>query len=301
MVDLQNDPSLECFYMVADGHTITTPFDPDKLGEHRYQVVLDYLAIGLNPERSVIFLQSQVPEHFEFAFYLSSLVSVARMRHLPTFKEKVKQYPENVTMALLNYPVLMAADILVYKASLVPVGIDQEPHLEVARQLARKLNSQYNLDFPEPERFATKGEYVPSLTGQGKMSKSVAGSYLNLTDNLEEIADKLAKTPTDSGQGDLDSMPDGVQALLTLAELFEGERTRKKLEAKYVGSGLRYLQLKERLAQAIYDRLLPIQERRQQWEAQPKQVESIIARGAEQARSVAADATRLVREKLGLG
>src|SRR3990170_1867946 len=114
------------------------------------------------------------------------------MQHLPTFKEKVKQYPEHVTMALLNYPVLMAADILLYKAELVPVGIDQEPHLEVAREIARKMNEKYQTTFPEPKRFATKGEYVPSLTGEGKMSKSVEGSYINLTDDLETVKRKLA-------------------------------------------------------------------------------------------------------------
>jgi tryptophanyl-tRNA synthetase len=125
------------------------------------------------------------------------------MRHLPTFKEKVKQHPEAVTMALLNYPILMAADILLYKASRVPVGIDQEPHLEVAREIARKMNEKYGTDFPEPKRFATKGEYVPSLLGEGKMSKSVEGSYINLTDDLETIKEKLASAPTDSGKGDL--------------------------------------------------------------------------------------------------
>src|SRR5258708_5222998 len=108
------------------------------------------------------------------------------MQHLPTFKEKVKQYPEASTMALLNYPLLMAADILVYKAGLVPVGIDQEPHLEIAREIARKMNQEYKTDFPEPQRFATKGEYIPSLKGEGKMAKSVAGSYILLTDNLGE-------------------------------------------------------------------------------------------------------------------
>src|SRR5207248_524940 len=108
-------------------------------------------------------------------------------------------HPHNVTMALLNYPLLMASDILLYKASLVPVGIDQEPHLEIIREISRSMNQSYGTDFPEPQRFATKGEYVPSLTGEGKMGKSIEGSYINLADSFEEIKNKIAKIPTDSG------------------------------------------------------------------------------------------------------
>jgi len=172
-LELSNDPGYETIYMVMDLHAITTPFDKDKLAENTRNVVLDYLACGLDPEKSIITVQSLVPEHTYLAHILSAEISVARMQHLPTFKEKVAQHPDNVTMALLNYPVLMAADILLYKASLVPVGVDQEPHLEVAREIARKMNNLYGTDFPEPVRFATKGEYIPSLTGEGKMSKTV--------------------------------------------------------------------------------------------------------------------------------
>jgi len=135
MLELQDNPEYETFYMVADVHTITTPYDVEVLRNNRREVVLDYLAAGLDPQKSVIFLQSEVNEHLELAFYFSSVVTIAKMQHLPTFKEKVKQYPEHATLALLNYPALMAADILVYKAGLVPVGIDQEPHLEVAREI----------------------------------------------------------------------------------------------------------------------------------------------------------------------
>src|SRR3989338_9694271 len=124
MLELQNDPEYETFYMVADVHTITTPFDIEEIRKNRREVILDYLAAGLDPEKSVIFQQSEVNEHIELAFYFSSVVTIAKMQHIPTFKDKVKQYPENQNLALLNYPVLMAADILIYKAGLVPVGID---------------------------------------------------------------------------------------------------------------------------------------------------------------------------------
>ena len=205
MLTLQEDENYDTFYMVANLHGITTPFKPDELKTSARSVIIDYLAAGLDPEESTLFIQSDVADlHAQLAFYLSSVVTVARMQHLPTFKEKVKQYPENVTMALLNYPVLMSADILLYKAHAVPVGIDQEPHLEVSREIARKMNDQYGMDFPEPKRFTIKGgEYIPSLTGEGKMSKSVEGSYILLTDDIDTIKSRLSKVPTDGGKGDI--------------------------------------------------------------------------------------------------
>ncbi len=128
-IALQEKEDLECIYMAVDLHTITTPYDHATLPQASRDIVMDYLAAGLNPEKAVITLQSLVPEHVYLAFLFSSVVSVARMQHLPTFKDKVKQHPQNVTMALLNYPVLMASDILCYKADLVPAGLDQEPHM----------------------------------------------------------------------------------------------------------------------------------------------------------------------------
>jgi tryptophanyl-tRNA synthetase len=201
MITLQDNPEYETLYMVADAHAVTTPFNPDELRVHRREVIVDYLAAGLDPAKSILFQQADVAGHFELAFYFSSVVSVARMQHLPTFKDKVKQYPDSATMALLNYPVLMAADILLYQASAVPVGIDQEPHLEISREIARKFNAQYGTNFPEPQRFATPGGYVPSLTGEGKMSKSVEGSYILLMDSLDEIRKKVRSTPTSSEVG----------------------------------------------------------------------------------------------------
>src|SRR3972149_11290964 len=135
MLELQKNPEYETFYMVADLHTLTTPYDKNTLSQSVRDVIIDYLSAGLDPEKSALFVQSHVSEHLELAYYFSTVTTVAKMQHLPTFKEKVKQYPEHVTMALLNYPVLMAADILIYKAELVPVGIDQEPHLEGAREI----------------------------------------------------------------------------------------------------------------------------------------------------------------------
>lgn len=301
MLALQNDPDYETFYTVVDLHTITTPYDPKTLKESIREVVLDYLAIGLDPEKSTIFIQSQVPEHIELSFLFSTQLTVARLLHLPTYKEKVKQHPEDVTMALLYYPVLMSADILLYKADVVPVGTDQEPHLEVAREVARKLKERFNLNFPEPVRFKTKAGYVPSLTGEGKMSKSIEGSYINLTDSLDEIKAKLAKTPTDSGKGESIPKEGGVAILLYFVELFEGKKKREKYEKDYKGTGVKYSELKESLAKAIFEELKPIQKRREEFEANPAKVDKILEEGAKKASAVASKTLKEVKEAMGLG
>jgi tryptophanyl-tRNA synthetase len=298
-LELQNDPDYETIYMVMDLHAITTPFDKEKLAENTRNVIMDYLACGLDPEKSIISAQSLIPEHTYLAHILSSEISVARMQHLPTFKEKVAQHPDNVTMALLNYPVLMAADILLYRASLVPVGIDQEPHLEIAREIARKINQKYGTDFPEPKRFATKGEYVPSLSGEGKMSKSVEGSFINLTDDLETIEKKLSGAPTDSGKGGKIPEKGGVANLFKFVELFEGEVKRKDYEKKYLNEGVRYGELKSDLAKAIFGELKPIQEKRKHYEDHSEEVDKIIRDGAEKASKIAKETVKEVKQKMG--
>jgi tryptophanyl-tRNA synthetase len=298
MLELQENPEYETFYMVADIHTITTPYDIEELRRNRREVVLDYLAAGLDPEKSVIFQQSEVNEHTELAFYFSSVVTIAKMQHLPTFKDKVKQYPENATLALLNYPALMAADILVYKAGLVPVGIDQEPHLEVAREIARRFNQDYGTDFPEPQRFATKGEYVPSLTGEGKMSKTIEGSSINLTDSLDEIKRKIAKIPTDGGQGQ--EITGGVKSLFEFVKLFKGGDRMNELVAQYRSEGVRYGDIKSEVSEAIFEELGPLQERRKELENNPGYVNKVIEEGAQKARLVARETITEVRVKMGL-
>jgi len=300
MLELEKSGDYETFFMVADIHAITTPFNPEELRKNKYEVVIDYLACGLNPEKSTIFLQSMVGEHAEFTFYLSSLVTIARMQHLPTFKEKVKQYPESVSLALLNYPTLMASDILLYNANKVPVGIDQEPHLEIAREIARKLNSTYSLAFNEATRFATDGQYVPSLTGEGKMSKSVEGSAIMLTDDFETIKNKLFAVPTDSGKGLEIPVNGGVKTLLELVALFLGLEKRKEYESMYLSDGIKYKQMKEEIADEVYKVLIPIQEKRRYFENNPQIVVEVINDGKNKAQKVASENLAKVKFAMGL-
>jgi tryptophanyl-tRNA synthetase len=279
---------------------MTTPFDKETFQENVREVVLDYLAAGLDPEKSTIFVQSQVPEHIELAYLFGTTISIARLSHLPTYKEKVKQYPEEANLALLSYPVLMASDILSYKAEAVPVGDDQLPHLEVAREIARKMNEMYGMDFPEPDQYKTEGHYVPSLTGEGKMSKSVEGSYINLTDDLETIKEKIAKTPTDEGKGETIPEEGGVAALLNLVEFFEGLEKRKDYEKKYKGEGIKYSELKDGLAKAIFEELRPFQEKRKTFEKDTKLVERVLKDGSSKAREVAKETLNEVKKAMGI-
>jgi tryptophanyl-tRNA synthetase len=285
--------------MVVDLHGITTPYDPETYRENVRGVFLDYLAVGLDPERSVLTVQSRVPEHLELAYLLSTVTTIAKMSHLPTYKEKVKQFPQNNTMALLNYPVLMAADILMYKAELVPVGIDQEPHLEFSREVARRMNQEYGTDFPEPVRFATKGEYLPSLTGEGKMSKSVEGSYINLTDDLKTIGAKIARMPTDAGGPGEIPREGPVANIFKYIELFRPNRL-EYYAGLYRQGKLRYAEVKEDLARAVFAEIKPIQEKRDRLESKTKYVEEVIEEGAEKARARAQITLREVKEKMGL-
>ncbi len=300
MLALQDDPNYETFYMVADLHSINTPYTPKIFRENIRNVVLDYLAAGLNPSKSSIFIQSQVPEHLELSYLFSTVISVFRMLHLPTYKDKIKENPKNANMAMLFYPILMAADILIYKANVVPVGDDQIPHLEVAREIARKMNQKYFTNFPLPEQFKTQGHYVPSLTGEGKMSKSVEGSFISLSDDLETIKKKLAKVTTDEGRGITLPQKGGVWALFTLVELFQGKEKRKECQNLYLGDGVRYSLVKESLAEAIFKEIEPIQKRRKELEKDDFYIENVLKEGAKKAREIAASTLKEVKEKMGL-
>lgn len=280
MLELQE--THDCIFGVVDLHAITTPFKSKTLKQNTREVVLDYLGAGLDPTKCHLMIQSQVPEHVELAYLFSTIYPVSRLEQLPTYKDKKLQFPKYVNLGLLYYPVLMAADILIYKAELVPVGVDQEPHLEVTREIARRFNRMFHPPaggFPETQRFATKGESVPSLIGKGKMSKTIEGSHILLTDDLKTIKERLARAPTDVGRGKKLPKKGGVVNLLVLVELFLGKKARQDYEKQYLGKGIKYAELKEKLAKAIYKELQPIQKRRKYFKDHPKEVDQILEEG----------------------
>ncbi|MGH7245330.1 MAG: tryptophan--tRNA ligase [Candidatus Levyibacteriota bacterium] len=299
MLALQDE--YDCIFSVVDAHAVTTPYDPKTLKDQVRNVILDYLAVGLDPEKCKLEIQSQIPEHTELAYYLSSVYPLAPLEDLPTFKDKKAQYPKHVTVALLNYPILMAADILLYKGELVPVGIDQEPHLEVAREVVRRFNALYGETFPEPIRFKTNGEYVPSLLGTGKMSKTVEGSSIYLADDLETIKKKLAKVPTDSGTtGGEVPKEGGVASLFTLLALFNRDDMHKKFKHDYEDGKIRYGEMKNFLTEAIYKELQPIQEKRKYFEDHPEVVDALLEKSRLGCQKIAQATMREVKEKMGL-
>ncbi len=298
MIALQDNPEFDCIFGVMAYHAITTPYNPQELRTNTREVVIDYLAAGLDPKKCHVMIQSD--EHIILSYFLATVYQVARLEDLPTYKEKKAQHPDYVNMGLLYYPVLMAADILLYKAMFVPVGIDQEPHLEVAREIARKFNSMFGETFPEPKRFDTPGRYVPSLLGEGKMSKSVEGSYINLIDDLETIKSKLAKAPTDSGKGEKFPEEGPAANVVNFVELFQGHDRAMQYKEMYKTTGIRYGELKAELAEAIYAELKPIQERRKYYEEHPDEVDQILEEGKVYAKKIADETLSEVREKMGL-
>lgn len=299
MLALQDE--YDCIFSVVDLHTVTVPYDPKLLQESIRNIVLDYLAAGLDPEKCNLEIQSKIPAHTELAYLLGTIYPIARLEDLPTYKDKKEQYPKYVNMGLLYYPVLMSADIMLYKANLVPVGIDQEPHLEVQREIARKFNSMFGEAFPECRRFKTMGEYVPSLTGLGKMSKSIEGSFINLNDDMNIILEKLAKVPTDSGKiGGDPPKEGGIATLFTLLALFNKNDTHKKYKQDYYDGNIRYGDLKKYIAEAIYEELKPFQEKRKEFENNPILVDKIIKESNLRCREIAEETLREVKSKMGL-
>ena len=300
---LQNREDLDCIYSVVDLHGITTPYEAGKLQEQVRGIVLDYLACGLDPKKCHLMIQSQIPEHVELAYLLGTIYPVSRVEQLPTYKEKKIENPDYINVGLFYYPILMAADILLYKAEMVPVGKDQLPHIELAREVARKFDQMFGQEkkiLLEPEAFLSPGEYVPSLLGSGKMSKSVKGSYILLTDDLTTIKERLAKMPTDTGKGQVLPKEGGVVNLLVLVSLFMGEKEKEAYEKQYLNEGIRYGDLKENLAQAIFKELQPIQEKRKYFEKHPEEVAKILKEGRLYCSKIAQQTLLEAKKAMGL-
>lgn len=299
MLALQD--AYDCIFSVVDLHTITVPYNSKTLKQSIRDIIIDYLAVGLDPKKCHLEIQSKVPQHTELAYLLSTIYPVSRLEDMPTYKDKKAQYPKYVNMGLLYYPVLMAADVLLYKGELVPVGIDQEPHVEVMREIARKFNSMFGQTFPEPQRFKTAGDYVPSLSGTGKMSKSIDGSFINLTDDLEIIKKRLAAAPTDSGivGGELPKTG-GIANLFAFLRLLKLDKEYIKFEQDYETKKIRYSELKAVLAQAIFKELQPFQVKRKEVESNPALVDSIINESQKKCFEMAEETMREIRSKMGL-
>jgi len=299
-LQLQEKSNLDCIYAVVDLHGITSPYQQQNYPQQVQEIVLEYLACGLNPKKAHLIIQSRIPEHLELAYLLSTIYPVSRLEQLPTYKDKKKEQPRYVNMGLLYYPVLMAADILLYKAQLVPVGIDQLPHLEVAREIARSFNRHFGETFPEPQPYLVSSFSVPSLDGMGKMSKSRLNSYISLLDDATTIQKKIAKVATDKGSGKTIPTEGGIAVLFQFVEILEGKEKRKTYENMYLKDGVSYNRLKAELTQSIVKFLQPIQKERNYYQQHPEIIKNVLKEGEEYARPIAQKTLAEVKEKMGL-
>lgn len=286
---------------IVDLHAITEPYDPKGMKGRVYEAAVDYMAAGVDPDRSLLMVQSLVPEHSEMMWLLTAITPLPWLERVPTFKDKAAQYEKGVNAGLLNYPLLMAADILLYKSEIVPVGEDQLPHLELTREIVRTFNHRFGWAFPEPQAFMSAGARIMSLTEpEKKMSKSLGpANYIALGDSPEEISKKLARAVTDIGPTGGPMSP-GTRNLFDLAEIFMAADRLAEFNAAYDAGKIRYSDLKKELAAAIADALAPIRARRAKLLENPGYVHEVILTGSAAAREIAIETLAEVKERMGL-
>jgi tryptophanyl-tRNA synthetase len=294
----------ECYFMVADLHSLTTHPDTKALKGNVAHVLAENIACGLNPEKVALYCQSHVKETTELYLYLVMLAYKGELEKTTTFKDKVRQQPDNVNAGLLTYPVLMAADILLQRASYVPVGKDQEQHLEMARNFANRFNHRYGQVFPEPEAF-NFGENlvkVPSLDGSGKMSKSenqMATLYLADDDDL--IRKKVMKAKTDAGPTAPGTpMPDYIENIFLLMKLVSAPEVIEQYRKAYDDCHIRYGDMKKQLAEDMVTFIRPIREKAESIRNDAAYLRKVMEQGAEKATISARATISAVREAMGL-
>jgi tryptophanyl-tRNA synthetase len=291
-----------CFFEVADWHALTTGYqETSSLRDDGIEVVIDWLAAGIDPERSVVFVQSDVKEHAELHLLLSMLVTSARLERNPTLKEQIRdlELGENVTYGHLGYPVLQAADILMYKANAVPVGEDQLPHLEITREIARRFNGLYGEVFPVPEPLLTRFPRLPGLDGK-RMSKSM-GNVILLSDSSEDIQKKIRTAVTDPEKIRMgDPGHPEICNVFAYHRRFHGDAV-PEIEANCKSGELGCVECKKVCGAAIAAYLAPIRERRLELEHDPDRLHDLLLDGAVRARSAAQETMQEVRSAMHLG
>ena len=294
----------ECFFMVADLHSLTTHPDTKELKQNVHRVLAENIACGLDPGKVALYCQSHVYETSELYLYLNMMAYKGELEKTTTFKEKARSQPDNINAGLLTYPVLQTADIILHRASLVPVGKDQEQHLEMARNFANRFNRRYGDVFPEPQAFnyGSKLVKVPSLDGAGKMSKSEnQNATLYLADEDDVIRKKVMKAKTDSGPTESNSAkPDYIENIFLLMKLVSAEDTIKKFNEDYDNCTIRYGDMKKQLGEDMVKFVSPIRERVNAILGDENYLRKIMEQGAEKARKSAKATMELVRQAIGL-
>jgi len=298
-VNLQQ--SYDCLYCIVDLHAITNKYEAATLAERTREMAVGLLAAGIDPERVTLFVQSHVPEHSELQWLLTTVTPLGELERMTQFKDKAQRM-ESVPAGILNYPVLMAADILLYRADLVPVGEDQVQHLELTREICRKWNAEFGRGedyFPEPKPLLTEAKRIMGLDGQAKMSKSL-GNTIGLLDSPEEIWAKLRPAMTDPARvTKKDPGNPEICNIYSLHKYFSPPETVAMVAEKCRGAMWGCLDCKRTLADRIIATLAPIRARAAELQARPGRVEEILADGADKARRIAVETMREVRERMG--
>jgi len=292
----------DCVFCIVDLHAVTTPYLPENLQKNILDLAVAYLAAGLDPEKCILFVQSQVKEHAELAWLLGTFTPLGELKRMTQFKEKSKKHPEYVNAGLLNYPLLMAADILLYKTDSVPVGIDQEQHVELAREIARKFNKMFGEVFKEPKVLLPKiGQKIMSLQNpKKKMSKTDdPAGCIGLFDEPEEIKKKIMSAVTDLGRIIKDDplKKPGISNLLTIYSLFSGKKI-KDLEKNFKGRG--YEEFKKSLTKLLIETLEPLRKKRKELLSREVYVKEILEQGRKRAQVIAQSTMAEVKKKMGL-
>lgn len=292
----------KCYFFIADYHSLTTHPNPNDLHLNIRKVLAEYLACGIDPDMSTLFIQSDVPEVTELYLLLNMNAYVGELERTASFKEKVRRQPDNVNAGLLTYPVLMAADIIIHRADKVPVGKDQEQHLEMTRKFARRFNTLYNVDyFPEPDayNFGSNLVKIPGLDGTGKMGKS-EGNGIFLAEDEKSIRKKVMRAVTDQGPQKLNAEPtEPVQNLFTLMEVMSEPSTVEYFKEKHAACEIRYGDMKKQLAEDIIKFTTPLREKIEAIMADDAYLARVVKEGAEKARASATQTIRDVREIIG--
>lgn len=294
----------ECYFMIADLHSLTTHPDTKELRQNVHRVLAEHIACGLDPDKVTLYCQSHVPETSELYLYLNMLAYKGELEKTVTFKEKARLQPDNINAGLLTYPVLQAADIILHRASLVPVGKDQEQHLEMARNFANRFNHRYGNVFPEPAAFNFGSELikVPSLDGAGKMSKSENQlATLYLSDDDELIRTKIKKAKMDAGPKEPHSVKSPeVENIFLLMKLVSSSDTVSHFEEQYNNCTIKYGDLKKQLADDMIAFIAPIREKVNTILGDERNLREMMEKGAAKARKSAGATMELVRQAIGL-
>lgn len=292
----------KCYFFIADLHSLTTHPTPADLHGNIKQVLTEYLAAGLDPELATIYVQSDIPEIPYLYVLLNMNAYVGELERTASFKEKIRKQTENVNAGLLTYPVLMAADIIIHKANKVPVGKDQEQHLEMTRKFARRFNNMYNVEYfpePEPYNFGENLLKIPGLDGTGKMGKS-EGNGIFLRDEPSVIRKKVMKAVTDLGPTEMNQKkPEVIENLFTMLKVVSSPDTVEYFNNQYNSCQIRYGDLKKQLAEDIIKAMEPIRERIKEIESDDEYLRKVVTLGAEKARESAIKTLAEVREIMG--